>query len=365
MTEQEIIAHIKELENKIRHTRSNKLKSLYRIDIVALNEFLEIKYGKTINNDMFVSKSFIEKGYSDLDYYDYKLLCDFISIDNNTRKLANTVIKQYDKSEFIPYESPVSPKYDIEYLEDLLIAFLDKTGNKSLDKYIEILENGITLDDDPEYAGYCCNFFGLDKQVINISSSLCHNSNTVSEVAFFETLAHEMGHAVHMSTVNKSIKNIPYATPFAEGISMLYEKMFLDFISKNNIDISSNLRNNYTDFLYNACIARAGSRALRKDDLVLGYIIPSKYFNDKYIEKYSYVFEDLGDFPYDFRLLYFYGELMAQKIIDEFGDDYKNAAKEMLEILMKAETVSPQTIIDDVGLDKVPKGVARTLKNIK
>ena len=43
MTEQEIIAHIKELENKIRHTRSNKLKSLYRIDIVALNEFLEIK----------------------------------------------------------------------------------------------------------------------------------------------------------------------------------------------------------------------------------------------------------------------------------------------------------------------------------
>lgn len=366
MSENEALEKIKQLLYKYRISKSKKMKEFYLNDIITLQLFLEMNYNNTVIEDtnMLEDVSFDIEDIIDDEFV--RSINEFNTLNDKTKNLANGCINIFDKAGFISYYALNYPKYDTNLLKDSLLEFLDSIDPKVLEKFYEISKEKIFINNlGDSYDGVCFNFNNDNKQIIMISNDHYMSLNKTSEVRFFSTLAHEFGHVVHNNTINKSGKNKNYITAFTESISILYEKMYLDYLEKNNIDITKELRNEYSLFLSNSLLARAGSLAVQDNNLYFDYIIPDDYFTKEYFDKYTYVFGGLYSADYLDPLIYFYGELIATKYLDEYKSDYKNASKDLLEILMRLESSDSLTLLNEIDLNRVPKGVAKTLRKIK
>ena len=363
MTKEEALLYIKKLKNKIIHTKSKKLKILYMNDLFVLQEFLYSYYGLIVNDeDIYISNIFesaIEK--NDLDAQ--TTIEEFANLNNLTKKLSNGCINIFDKSKTNLYLNNYRKKYDKKFLNDLLIDFLLELDDATIEKYNEVAKKIVITYPTGIFNGSCWNIYGIDKQIINLCKADLGSNKNVSDIDFFQILAHELGHVVHFSMINKINKNKTTIRVFDESMSILFEKMFIDYLDKNNIDINDNLREEFLVFLEMCIVARAGSLALDNEDLVYGQI-PDKYFSDAYFDNFKYIREELFDTEYSLTLPYFYGEIMATHVLDKNNNNYKDAYKELSELLIKYEGTDSKTLIDEIGIDSVPKGIARTLSKI-
>lgn len=367
MTEKEIYKMLNKLLTKIRFTKSKKLKKLYMIDFHDLQEMLLISCNKDITGieyeDTIIESDILQ------DELDMESINDFIDLNATTQKLSNETLDTFDKENFAPYYILKPKKYDMSLLHNVTREFVGNLSGDYLAKYGSMLKVGIPIVPIDEYTtGMCFNMFSENKQFIELSSGHCICHDLVGEIETFQAFMHEFAHAIHMDKTNQVGKTRGTTDAFSESLSIMFEKMYLDFLEKKvGIDINLALREEYFLFLTNTIIAKAGTHVVEdnafEDEY---YTIPHKYFSDKYFDKYTYILNDIFPFTkYDISLPYFYGELIATKFMDEFGSDYKNATKELLDILIKLESSSTKEMINEIGLDKVPKGVSRNLKMIK
>ena len=366
MTEKEIYENMKKILTKIRFTKSKKMKKLYMIDFLALQEMLIISYNKDITGieyeDVIMEAEIVQ------DELDMESINEFIDLNDTTQKFSNQIIDVFHKENFAPYYMPKQTKYDISLLHNTLKEFIGSLGNQYLTKYNDLLIRGISIGIIDEYTtGACFNIFSENKQFIELSPGYYIYDSSVAKLDLFQTLVHEFGHAIHMDKTNQVGKTRGSTDAFCESISMLLEKMYLDFLEKEvGININTELRNEYFLFLHNTIIAKAGTHAVEDNSFEEGYAIPHKYFSDDYFDKYTYILKNI--FPgtqYDISLPYFYGELIATKFMDEFGNDYKYATKELIDILIKLESSNSKEMIKEIELNKVPKGIEKSLKRIK
>lgn len=365
MSVEEALNKIEEIKNKIIHTKSKKIKALYMVDLIAIQDFLAVSYGIDIpDDDIYLSSVF----YDSLDRLELdgaKMFDEFKDINKLTKKLANGSINIFDKAGFEGYYYDHRETFDYKFLNDVLMQMLEKLDSKIIDRYNKTLDTGILTSDIFGYDGVCWNLYSDNTQMINISTSYYEYNDKKLPINFYQTFAHEFGHAVHMDTINSSMKNKNVLGTFSESLPIMFEKMFLKTLEDNNVDISNSLRESYYRFLDNALIARAGAIALENDDLEYGYIIPDKYFSNKYFDKYQYLTDDFYNTDYFMYLPYFYGEIVAQHMLDRNNYNFKDATKELLELLMKAEYTDSKTLVEEIQLNKVPKGMARAIRKIK
>ena len=366
MTEKEIYEKMKKLLNKIRFTKSKKMKKLYMIDFITLQDMLLVSFNKDITGiefeDAIMEAELLE------DELDIESINEFVELNDITQKLANKTIDIFDEENFAPYYSLKHTKHNTNLLHHTLRDFIGTLGDEYLKKYSEIMIKGIPIGEIDDYtAGLCFNIFSDNEQFINLSSNHYIYDNSVSEIGFFQTIAHEFGHVIHLDKTNQVGKTKATTDAFCESISMMFEKMYIDFLEKERgININSELRNEYYLFLNQAIVAKAGSHAIDDCFLEPNFIIPCEYFTENYFDKYTYILNNnfLG-MEYDRILPYFYGELIATKLLDEFGDDYKHATKELLDILIRLESSNSREMIEEINLNKIPKGITKTLKRIK
>ncbi len=365
MSEEEVLKKMRQLLYKIRRTKNKKLKRLYLFDFVTLVQFLEISYNREITPDELLCDDIACDVEELMECNTIESLNDFIGGNATTQRLANSCILTFENLGFDAYYNQSFPVYKTSFLTESLTEFLDTVGNKSLENYNKVLEQGIIIGEiGSSISGACFNLYCDNKQLVNMSSLHYKYGKSVSEIGFFASLAHEIGHVVHLNLINKSVKNKEYTNVFTESISMMYEKMYLDFLKKNNVDITPDLRNEYYSLLYNSIIARAGSLAIDDGILCTDYSIPGMYFTEDYFGSYDYLLSQFTYEMYDDLLPYFYGELIATKYMDDFGSDYKSCTKELLEVLMQNESKDSFKLLDEIGFYNVPKGVANGIRNV-
>lgn len=364
MSEQEALANIKKLKNMIIHTKSRKMKRIYMLDIIHIQEFLASYYDLHLNEkDLYVSTLYEEcsNKIQELDYYAIK---EAIEVNSYTKKLSKGVLNLFSK---FNYKQQLDDRIKIstDELNDMMIDFVSQIGTNAVDKYDEIENDGVLINDLVEYGGICWNIYGLKKQIINVSSFFYDYDDSRSDIEFFKALVHEFGHAMHLSKVGEIAKKRRFISIFDESMSMLYEIMFIDYLEKNNINVRPTLLESYNSLLENSVVAKAGSFALEKDDLTKGWAIPDKYFSNGYFDKYYDVSKYYTNTDITGALPYFYGELIASKIFEDNNYNYKNSNDQLLDILIKSESDNPVKILEEIGLNKVPKTVVKTLNKIK
>lgn len=365
MNEKEAIFKIKQLLYKMKSCKSKKMKEFYLSDIVTLEQYLEINYNIVLEDTKILDDVSYDIDEVLEDYF-FKSTNDFISLNDKTKTLANGCINIYDKTGYIMCNPKNFSKYSTKYLNESLKEFLLKIDDNMLNQFKKYVNQGVLVGNyEDSFDGVCFNLVDDNRQVMAINKSSYLNAPSVSEVGFFVTLIHEFGHAVHKNIINSTGINKNYANPFEESISILFEKMYLKYLEENGISITKELKNEYNLLLMNSILARAGSLAVKDNNLIDNYIIPEQYFTKKYFDKYTYLFNCLNCEEYLEPLIYFYGELIASKYLDEYKNDYKNATKDLLEILLKWENTSCIDLLNEIGLKSVPKGIVKDLRKVK
>lgn len=363
MSEQEALNIIKELRNKIIHTKSQKLKRLYMIDLINLKELLAACYDKEIDESEIYVSGVYERTWNAIEKSETNEPKQYIQLNDYTKALSNSCLKNFASFDF-QQEIPTRIQLSTKLLDELTMDFLSMMDNDTKEKYQD-LASKVLISDIFEYGGICWNFYGINRQVINLSSLYYQYNKNFSDIDFYKVFFHELGHAVHLHKINHMSKNENFIGAFDESISMLYEKMFLHFLESNNIDIRESLKTDCGMLLECSIVARAGALAVENNDLNNDATIPNKYFSKAYFDHYSDISRFFYNEYYVDLLPYFYGGLISTKIMDEFGSDYKNASKETINILIESESKKKEIILDDIGLDKVPKGMVKTLVKIK
>ena len=365
MSEKEALKKIKQLLYKYRISKSKKMKEFYLSDILALQQYLLLNFNIDIDNTCILDDVLFDiEDYLDDNYE--SSVNDFYSLNDKTRFLANGVINIFDKNDYACYTPVDRSIYDTKLLKESLIEFLSLIDYDILKKFYKYAKEGILVGNYEDlFLGVCFNLTSDNKQILAINNSDFLNEESVSEVGFFVTLAHEVGHGIHKNMINSSGINKNFPNPFEESISLLFEKMYLRYLEKNNIDIKNELKNEYNTLLINSILARAGSFAIEDNNLYDGYLIPDQYFTNEYFDKYTYLFDSLYSFEYLEPLIYFYGELIASRVISCYKDDYKSGVKSLLEVLMKWENKDSKDLLEEIGLNGVPKEIIKDLRKVK
>ena len=114
--------------------------------------------------------------------------------------------------------------FDDKNLEKYLIEFLKYTNCYKLYRQLKKMGNIFpALKDESDYCGNC---------IYNGKYSYIVYENDDDKLVLYDNLAHEMGHALVFNTLDANFDfSLP---PEREIISILFEKMFLDFLLENS-----------------------------------------------------------------------------------------------------------------------------------
>lgn len=144
-------------------------------------------------------------------------------------------------NEDFKYFTPKKLSLNEENMAEIICEFLDEEFNQA-DKFIELAKNGcifkagINPDTDSvvETAGYT-----IYNYVTKNSTVVVSNDPKIWDVNMMRILVHEFGHVSDNFDRNNVSRNrnsqYYWLSSYAEVYSMLYEKLFFDYLIKNNI----------------------------------------------------------------------------------------------------------------------------------
>ena len=359
MSIEEALGYIEKLKNDIMHTNSERKKVMCMISIIAIIEYLSDSHGFLVDIDKFDSSLF-RKSIELLDREAYAEERDFLNINDLTNNLANGCINIYNQQHFNPFIYTKETKIKTKVLKELLNDFFGTMGDNVYKKYLELSQSSIGNPGD-KGAGVCWDFFAINKQSIDLEDS--------SPIDFTIGFVHELGHAVHLDAVNQIGKKKLNGVSLGEGVSLLFELLYMNYLSENNIDVNHNLRFYFINLLGYALKAKAGALAKNREELIEseGFIYyPDSYLSPKEIGNYAYIFEEVDELnEYVRPLYYFYGSLVALKFIYNYGMDYHTNIKEILKLMYKNELMGIKKLLEEIELDKVPDSLVKNLRRIR
>lgn len=166
-----------------------------------------------------------------------KYLENFLENKDFHKILSDRIINVYRSKKF-----NLNYKYEINLTDkemtDIMLSFLnDEFGNA--DKFIKLCDEGkilkVDVSKELNVGGY--NLFNW---LNNNSFILVNKTHRINNIDMMRILMHEFGHVVdndERATNHSSFENQSYTIKsiYAEVYSMFYEKMFFDYLMKNNI----------------------------------------------------------------------------------------------------------------------------------
>ncbi len=183
-----------------------------------------------------------------------KRIKNFISDKDFHNSFSGKVIKAYQKRDFNYYRDR-RLYLDEEQMLAIICDFLDSEFNQA-DEFRRMAFEGkilrFNLDsfEDKEMAAGETVFNHLTRNNFIITAPI----KLLADADLMRTLAHEFGHVAdnidkRFASV-KDISNYAWVSSYVEVYSLLYERLFLDYLIKNNLfkeDALSGLKEYYTD----------------------------------------------------------------------------------------------------------------------
>ncbi len=146
--------------------------------------------------------------------------------------MFSDIINTYHNEGFCSYEYNDFQKVNIDKMYDVIGDFFAFLGVDILNIYNKMIKNGnIYLLNNSSYAGVSMNSIAVDNPSIIIQ-------NSEQYLEYYFTLAHEMGHC-YQFYLQRHQPHYASFSPLAEVTSLLFEKMFADYLQKNHIIKSS------------------------------------------------------------------------------------------------------------------------------
>lgn len=237
--------------------------------------------------------------------------------------------------------------FDDKDIEKLFHNFLMYVGCEKL--FDTIKKKGMIVFPKKleEYGGFTLYYGRLSYIVVEDCSD---------KIVLYESLAHEMGHVLYNNVLydNKGYRG--YVTIGNEIISILLEKMFLDFLLTNsNLDketIKKHIRADEEVYLNLTKTAKKGLDLLDNPNIQYS-------FNGDRIN-YTYMDKDNTLSMYDNN--YAIGNIVAAKIMENSENDMDYFIKHLKDIIRKIETLSPEQLIEEYfDLESVKKNLDKRL----
>ena len=171
-----------------------------------------------------------------------KIIDDVSENAKSLYEFYQKIIDIYKKNNFCSHEYNVYVKTNMPKMANLVYDFFASLGNDVLGIYSNMINNeNILISNCCDCAGYALDTIPLDYPCIVVE-------NIPKYLQFYSTLVHEIGHA-YQFYLQRNQRNFSSFNPYVEITSLLFEKLFCDYLMKNYA-IKDTLYNDLEEHVY-------------------------------------------------------------------------------------------------------------------
>ena len=354
---------------KLLRMHENKNKAILTAAYYSLLSFLSNGFGDEFYFKYNLDPDTVEK----FDYYLFADTCKNLDIiDNNALKLKEVyekIIKIYKDNEFCECDHLWLHKVNQDKMMDALYDFFAYLGDDVLKIYQSMLDgDNLFLNSGP------MDRIGMSIDPTPIDNYCAMFQNAPNYFDFYETVAHEIGHC-YQFYLQSGQKIISSLCPCTEVTSMLFEKLFIDFL-KNNYIIKSELPHQLEDhivFLNYVCISKAICRLFLEDKKLL--VEPYQLCFQTKMDISELEKEIISDCGYidppnkDFELYdlhYSIGGIISTYFFHKIKEDFASGWKEFKDFICTVNYLPFDEVIDKyLRVDLVEKDVKTLTKSYR
>ena len=293
-------------------------------------------------------------------------------IELNAKKLYDIyqqITDTYKENDFCEYEKLMHIKVNKNKMIQALWDFFSFLGEDVLKIFQNMqLEDNIFLNSYPmERLGYAANGTPLDNACIVVQ-------NIPNYLAFYTTLAHEIGHC-YQFYLQKTSRNYSNFDPYCEITSMLFGRLFILYLKDNYVikdDLMLDLENNIS-FLNTVSVSKAVCKLLvdKKIGVINPYdlsytcsvskdIIESEIINDC-----GYINPIITD-PEFTEINYSFGDIIASYFIERLNNDFKTGWNEFKNFICTVNYLPMSEVIDEYfDLNLVKGDIKKLIKSYR
>lgn len=369
-----------EIEEKVRILLKNKSHILRmpnnkkKVEMVRAYFSLLGYYSMVTGEDEFdevinLDDDFIEK------YYEYVAKDTKKNIDAvaaNAPKLYekfSEILDTYKDNDFCKYAYIGGSKINKSKMENALWNFFSSLGDDVLAIYCNMALSGNIYSTNylMDRLGYSMDAAPIDKGCIAVQ-------NIPYYIDFYTTLAHEVGHC-YQFYLQKNQRNCAMFDPYCEITSLLFEKLFIEYLKNNYVvkDTSLLELENHLGFVNNLSVSKTICK-LFKDDKI-GVINPYSLsytcmFKKEEVEKM--IHDDCGyvePFHTDPELIeihYSFGDIIARHFIEKLKNDFDTEWNNYKDFICTINYLPMKEVIDKYfDLDLVKDDVKKLTKSYR
>ena len=298
-----------------------------------------------------------------------KLIDNFISEKEEHHEIANSLIKTYDK-EFCFYKK--KPLYLSEnQMYEIIYNFLNDEFNQA-SEFSELVNNGYIYkadNDDNDCAGYTIyNCISKNSFIIILDNKY------ITDIDMMRVLVHEFGHVINNNEKNNSSRKQELSgglvSSYIEVYSLLYEKLFLDYLIKNKIFPNNSIKS-LKDYYFEGYsyinsleyLSSLKDSLLKKENYLKKAYIKEQLLVDENGKSYipAFATSNIGN-----ALSYSYGILMANYLAELKHKDEDTFNKNFDNFKLKRYNSFDFNIFNDIGTNKedIIKTYDESLKQI-
>ena len=340
---------LKQNQCKLLRMRGNKEKANLLGAYYSLLSFLSETYG-----DELYEKYDIDPNCTDS--FDYYILTEtqknIDMIEKNAPKLKEIfqrLLDTYKENEICECDYLWTYKANKNKMMEALYNFFASLGDDVLKIYWNMLEgDNIFINKAPmERLG-----FSIDPAPIDNSCIMVQDLRNYLE--FYTTVAHEMGHC-YQFYLQKDQRQITGFSPYAEVTSMLFEKLFIEYLKRNHL-IKSDLPHQLEDhiiFVNYLSISKAICRMLIEDKKLiieaydLNYLtkMDKKELEKEMISDCGYIDPFTKNIElYDFH--YAIGGIISSYFFKKITDDFESGWKEFKDFICTARYLPFEEVME-------------------
>lgn len=279
------------------------------------------------------------------------------------------IIKEYKENEFFKYAYVGYAKVNKERMEQAIWDFFTFLGDDVLKIYCKMITgdniflNNVVMN----RLGYAMDATPLDNPCIAIQ-------NVPNYLDFYITLAHEIGHC-YQFYLQKTQRNCAAFDPYCEITSMLFEKLFIEYLKKHNLikDVKKLNLENHLCLLSNISIAKVMCKLLMNDEI--GLVNPYDLSYTCSVPKEDLVKEIIADSGYvkPFNLKpelteihYAFGYIIANHFVEKLKNDFANEWTNFKNFICTMEYLPMQEVIDTYfDVDLVKEDIKKLTKSYR
>ena len=323
-----------------------------------LRYLLEIDSIKSNNKEYEIDDDFVRKYDRNVINATQRKINEIHDVAPILYSKYNELIEEYKNNGFCSFELYSNDRINQNELYEYMFEYINLLGEDVCNLYNSMVKGG-NIYIMPYY--YC---LGVSMNTISVDNPCMIIDNVEGYFDFYATLLHELGHC-YQFYLQRNHTHLETFNPFSETTSLLFEKMFCEFLkSKNQYQkILSNYElNDHIYFLNDISISKVLCALFIQHDIDNINAYDLSYNTRFSLERLLYEAQkDCGyimENKLDMALTEFHyslGNIFATYFIEKMKKDFTNSCKEYKDFICMADNYPLYEILDkyfDVSLMK-------------